>query len=125
VRKTTLSALVFAAGASALLAQEPAKPAATKPDVQLQAEVVSVDAQARTVVVKPASASQGQSQEQATLSVDTKATTALQGLHAGDQVTLTCKPSSYGSGSSDQQSGPARFAKACGTVTGIAQSSTH
>lgn len=119
--KMNLSAIVFVAGASALLAQEPAKPAGVKPSIQIQGEVVSVDAQARTMVVK----SNAGSQEKATLTVDTKASATLQGLHQGDVVTLTCRPSTDAGGASDRRDAAAGFAKACGMVTGIAQSSTH
>jgi hypothetical protein len=121
VTKMNLSAIVFVASASALLAQESTKPAAAKPSIQVQAEVVSVDTQARTMVVK----SKGASLEQATLSVDTKASAALSGLHKGDEVTLTCRPTTEASGASDRQDAGASIAKACGMVTGIAQSSTH
>lgn len=121
--KMSLSAIVIAAGASALMAQEAAKPAAAKPAIQVQAEVVSVDAQARTMVVKPSGTSQDQAR--ATLSVETKAAAALQGLHQGDAVTLTCRPSGDAGGASYRQDAGAGFAKACGMVTGIAQSTTH
>jgi hypothetical protein len=121
VTKMNLSAIVFVASASALLAQDYGKPAGAKPSVQLQAEVVSVDAQGHTMIVK----SKGTSPEKATLTVDAKASATLQGLHQGDEVTLTCRPSTDTGGANDRQDTAAGFAKACGMVTGIAQSSTH
>lgn len=119
--RMNLSAIVFVASASTLLAQEYAKPAA-KPAIQLQAEVVSVDTQARTMVIKPSGANHDQ--ERATLSVDTKASAALQGLHQGDHVALTCRPSTE-AGDAGERKGAADFAKTCGMVTGIAQTSIH
>ncbi|MBI3931885.1 MAG: hypothetical protein HY317_00590 [Acidobacteria bacterium] len=85
--------LAFAAGvavADETKKAEPAKPAAAAAKThEVPAEVVSVDATAKTITIKG-------DKENKTVPVDEKAVTAVKDLKAGQKVTLICRDDETG-----------------------------
>ncbi len=85
--------------------------------VHISAEVVSTDADAKTITVRPASSSSSSTtgtsgtsatsatDQTRTLMVDTKAAASLKSVKFGDKVTLTCSSSDMSSGSSGSSYG--------------------
>ncbi len=58
---------------------------------EFKAQVVSVDAQSKTITVKRTDAGTSTSSTEQTLPVDSKAEPSLKKVSAGDQVKLTCR----------------------------------
>jgi Cu/Ag efflux protein CusF len=96
-----LVGLLAAGGASAQQpsypqGQEPATGEKSKATQEIKAEVVSTDAQAKTITVKKSDPVATGETAQMTLSVDPKAESSLKSVKSGDRVKLVCRKDSMG-----------------------------